>query len=94
MKGIGRGGPVGESMDPTEIRRRIEEAIPGSTAEVVDTGGGNHFQAIVVSGLFEGMTLVEQHRMVYDALRAALDSETIHAMALQTFTPEEYERRR
>jgi len=38
--------------------------------------------------------MVEQHRMVYDALRAALDSETIHAMALQTFTPEEHDRRR
>lgn len=81
-------------MDPAEIRRRIEEAIPDSEASVVDTGGGNHFQAIVVSRGFEGKTMVEQHRMVYEALRAAIDSETIHAMALQTFTPEEYSRRR
>jgi len=81
-------------MDPAEIKRRIEETIPDSTASVVDTGGGNHFQAVVISRGFEGKTMVEQHRMVYDALRAALDSETIHAMALQTFTPEEHDRRR
>ena len=81
-------------MDPAEIKQRIEEAIPDSTTSVVDTGGGNHFQAVVVSKQFEGKTMVEQHRMVYDALRAALDGETIHAMALQTFTPDEYARRR
>ena len=81
-------------MDPAEIKQRIEEAIPESAASVVDTGGGNHFQAVVVSKGFEGKTMVEQHRMVYDALRAALDGETIHAMALQTFTPEEFARRR
>jgi acid stress-induced BolA-like protein IbaG/YrbA len=80
-------------MDPAEIKRRIEQAIPDSTASVVDTGGGNHFQAMVISRGFEGKTMVEQHRMVYEALRAALDSETIHAMALQTFTPEEHGRR-
>jgi acid stress-induced BolA-like protein IbaG/YrbA len=81
-------------MDPADIKRRIEETIPESTVSVVDTGGGNHFQAVVVSRRFAGKTMVEQHRMVYEALRAALDSETIHAMALQTFTPEEYDRRR
>jgi acid stress-induced BolA-like protein IbaG/YrbA len=81
-------------MDPAEIKRRIEEAIPDCTATVVDTGGGNHFQAIVVSKHFEGKTMVQQHRMVYDALKSSMADETIHAMALETFTPEGYEKRR
>ncbi|OGP86635.1 MAG: hypothetical protein A2Y95_04400 [Deltaproteobacteria bacterium RBG_13_65_10] len=80
-------------MDPEEIKRRIEEAIPDCTASIVDTGGGNHFQATVVSKHFEGKTMVEQHRMVYEALRSSLADETIHAMALQTFTPKDYEKR-
>ena len=80
-------------MDPVDIKQRIEDAIPECTASVIDTGGGNHFQATVVSRQFTGKTMVEQHRMVYDALKASLADETIHAMALQTFTPEEYARR-
>lgn len=74
-------------MDPVVIKRLIEEAIPHSRATVVDTGGGNHFEAVVVSKEFEGKSPVAQHRMVYDALGGSIADETIHAIALRTMTP-------
>jgi acid stress-induced BolA-like protein IbaG/YrbA len=76
-------------MDAAEIKRLIEDAIPGSRATVADTGGGNHFQVVVVSPLFEGKNMITQHRMVYDALEKSIADETIHAMALKTLTPAE-----
>ncbi|MFQ5456833.1 MAG: BolA family protein [Myxococcota bacterium] len=74
-------------METAEIKRLIETAIPRSEARVVDTGGGNHFQAIVVSEQFEGKSMIAQHRMVYDALAHSIADETIHAMSLRTLTP-------
>ncbi len=49
-----------------ELKRRIEEAIPGARAEVEDyTGGGDHFRATVTSSSFAGRSRIEQHRLVY-----------------------------
>ena len=76
-------------MDPGIIKKLIEEAIPQSRATVVDTGGGNHFEAVVVSEVFAGKPMIAQHRMVYDALARSIDDETIHALALRTMTPEQ-----
>lgn len=71
----------------------METALPGSTVEVMDlTGGGDHFQVLVVSSAFEGKGLVDQHQMVYGVLREALGSERIHALALKTYTPDQWER--
>ena len=50
-----------------ELQRRIEAAIPDSSAQVIDlTGGGDHFRAQIISPAFEGMTRIQQHRLVYD----------------------------
>ncbi|HYC22204.1 MAG TPA: BolA family transcriptional regulator [Candidatus Bathyarchaeia archaeon] len=77
-------------MTSAEIRTRIERAIPGAQVEVNDyTGGGDHFEVCVVAGAFEGKRLVERHQMVYAALGAAVDGQTIHALALKTLTPEQ-----
>ena len=77
-------------MTSAEIRTRIERAIPGAQVEVTDyTGGGDHFEVCVVAGAFEGKRLVERHQMVYAALGAAVDGQTIHALALKTLTPEQ-----
>jgi acid stress-induced BolA-like protein IbaG/YrbA len=81
-------------MDPQEIKRLIEAAIPGASASVTDTGGGNHFRAVVVSNRFAGMSMLQQHRLVYGALERSIADETIHAMALETLTPEQYTQRR
>ena len=80
-------------ISPDEIKSTLEKVLPGSTIEIRDlTGGGDHFQAIIVSSLFEGKGLVDQHQMVYAALRDALGSERIHALALKTYTPDQWER--
>lgn len=76
-----------------EIQSTLEKTLPGATVAVQDlTGGGDHFQVTVVSGFFSGKTLLDQHQMVYGALRDALGSERIHALALKTYTPEQWER--
>jgi stress-induced morphogen len=48
------------------------------------TGGGDHFQVIVESARFDGLTLVEQHRLVYDALAAPLADGSIHELRIKT----------
>jgi len=73
------------SMAADAIRSLLEQAFPGGTVDVLDrTGGGDHFQVIVESPAFEGVSLVEQHRMVNRALAAPLPDGTIHELRIQT----------
>ena len=64
----------------------LREAFPeaGEVAVVDRTGGGDHFQVTVASEQFAGLTLVEQHRLVYDALAAPLADGTIHELRIKT----------
>jgi len=72
---------------PDDIKKRIEDAIPGAEAVVEDyTGGGDHFSATVVAPAFEGLTRIQQHRLVYDVFGAEIGG-AIHALALKTQTP-------
>jgi acid stress-induced BolA-like protein IbaG/YrbA len=81
-------------MDPQEIKRLIELGLPGALVEVRDTtGGGDHFEAVVVSPEFEGKGLVERHQAVYSTLGDAM-RERVHAMSLKTLTPAQYSNRR
>lgn len=82
-------------MRPAEIESRIRQTLPDAVAvEVSDyTGGGDHFEAVVVSPAFEGKTRVEQHQLVYAAL-GELMAGPIHALALKTFTPAQWEQNR
>jgi stress-induced morphogen len=67
-----------------EIRERIEAGIPGARAKVEDlTGGGDHFRAEVVSPAFEGLSRIEQHRMVYAVFGDDIGGP-IHALSLRT----------
>jgi stress-induced morphogen len=68
-----------------DLKRRIEAAIPGSRAEV-DTADNVHFSARVVSGAFDGLSRIEQHRLVYSAFEGELGG-AIHALSLKTETP-------
>jgi stress-induced morphogen len=71
-------------MTAEEIRSKIEQALPGSRVDVRDTtGGGDHFEAVVVAAQFSGKSTVEQHRMVYSILGSAM-AGPIHALALRT----------
>ena len=63
----------------------LREAFPGDEVAVEDrTGGGDHFQVTVESGRFDGLSLVEQHRLIYDALAAPLADGTIHELRIKT----------
>jgi stress-induced morphogen len=67
-----------------ELKRRIEEALPGSRAQVVDlTGGGDHFRATVVAQEFAGMSRIEQHRRIYAVFGPEIGGP-IHALSLET----------
>lgn len=70
--------------DAATIKARIEAAIPGATAEVDDwTGGGDHFQATVTAEAFDGLSRIQQHRMVYDIFGEEIGGP-IHALSLKT----------
>jgi acid stress-induced BolA-like protein IbaG/YrbA len=77
-------------MQPEQIARLIETGIPGATVMV--DGDGTHFSAVVVSSEFAGKSLLQQHRIVYRALGERMGSE-IHALSMQTFTPEQWRQR-
>jgi stress-induced morphogen len=64
----------------------LERAFPdASVLDVVDrTGSGDHFQVTVTSPRFQGLSLVEQHRLVYDALAEPLADGTIHELRIKT----------
>ena len=75
--------------DVAEYASLIEAALPGATAIVLDHGGGDHLAAEVVAPQFHGLSRIEQHRLVYAAVKRYLDDGTIHALALKTRTPED-----
>jgi stress-induced morphogen len=68
------------------LQTLLEEAFPDAQGvEVVDrTGGGDHFHVTVVSPRFTGLTLLDQHRLVYDALAEPLGDGTIHELRITT----------
>ncbi len=78
-------------MDPTEIRALIEQNLGNSTAEV-HTDGQGHYEATVICPAFAGKRSLQRHQMVYATLGARVGRE-IHALAVQTFTPEEWQAR-
>ncbi len=74
-----------------QVEAMIKSKLPSAMVQVQDLKGGDHLQAIVVSPEFEGKTRVKQHQMVYSTLKEAMDTEVIHALALKTYTPLEWE---
>jgi stress-induced morphogen len=77
------------AMSATEIERMIKEAIPDARVQISDLrGDGDHYAALVMTPAFKGKSRVQQHQMVYDALRGRMGNE-LHALALQTAVPED-----
>ena len=72
------------SVEP--LQALLKRAFPEATELRVEdrTGGGDHFQVTVASTRFEGLSLVEQHRLVYDALAQPLADGTIHELRIKT----------
>jgi stress-induced morphogen len=76
------------AMEAHDIERLIKQAIPDATVEIRDLAGdGDHYAATVVSASFRGKSRVQQHQMVYAALKGSMGG-ALHALALQTATPE------
>ncbi|PIG92475.1 BolA family transcriptional regulator [Gloeocapsopsis sp. IPPAS B-1203] len=79
-------------ISPQQVEEMIRSQIPDAEVQVQDlTGGGDHYQVTVVSSQFENKGLVQQHQLVYGALRQAMSSEAIHALALKTYTPQAWQ---
>lgn len=75
-------------MDARDIERLIKERIPDASVTIRDLAGdGDHYSATVVSPAFKGKSRVQQHQMVYEALRGQMGG-ALHALALQTSAPE------
>jgi len=70
-----------------ELKSRIESALPGSRVNVEDlTGGGDHFRAEVESDRFDGLSRIQQHKLVYDVFGDEIGGP-IHALSIKTSTP-------
>ena len=76
-------------MESDEIRTLIENGLDCAHVEV--TGDGRHFNAIVVSEAFAGKPMIRQHRLVYATLGDRFASDVLHALALRTYTPAQWE---
>ena len=77
------------AMTTSEIETLIREAFPDAEIEIKDLAGdGNHYEAHIRASAFNGKSRVQQHQMVYAALKGRMGGE-LHALALQTDVPEE-----
>jgi BolA protein len=84
----------------TMIRERLQTALSPVHLEITDEShkhaghagaqtGGGHFHVTLVTDIFSGQGLLQRHRMVYDALGAALNND-IHALSIKAYTPQEF----
>ncbi|HLX80059.1 MAG TPA: BolA/IbaG family iron-sulfur metabolism protein [Burkholderiales bacterium] len=73
-------------VTPESIKDGIEAGLACDRVEVI--GDGQHFQAVIVSAAFEGKSRVQRHQLVYRALGERMREE-IHALSMQTLTPQE-----
>ena len=72
------------AMDPQSIETMIKEALPDAQVRIDDLrGDGDHYAAYVVSSAFKGLSRIQQHQLVYAALKGRMGNE-LHALALQT----------
>ena len=75
------------AMPAAEIEALIKAAFPDATVEIRDLAGdGDHYQALVTSAAFAGMSRVQQHKLVYEALGGRVGGE-LHALQLATAVP-------
>jgi stress-induced morphogen len=77
------------AMDAREIERLIKARIPDAEVTIRDLAGdGDHYAATVISASFKGKSRVQQHQLVYEALKSQMGG-VLHALALQTGTPDQ-----
>ena len=73
------------AADLGEVKELIERALPGAEVEVVDeTGTSDHLRAVVRAAQFEGLSRIDQHRLVKAAVQERMDDGSIHALSVKT----------
>ncbi len=75
---------------PGDVQSYIEQGLKCEFVEV--KGDGHHFEAVIVSALFSGKNMVQQHQLVYKALGERMREE-VHALSMKTYTPEQWSER-
>ena len=71
-------------MNLIEIENLVKEAIPDAVIDIQDLAGdNNHYSATIISSLFKGKSKIEQHKLVYNALKGKMGNE-LHALAIKT----------
>lgn len=72
-------------VDLGELKTMIEAALPGAAVEVFDEdGGGQHLRAVVAASQFEGLSRIDQHRLVKAAIKPRFDDGSVHALSVKT----------
>jgi stress-induced morphogen len=75
-------------VDLAELKAMIAAALPGASVDVFDEdGGGQHLRAEVRAAQFEGLSRIDQHRLVKAAVKARFDDGTVHALSVKTSLP-------
>ncbi len=69
------------------VTQLIKQKIPDAEVSIENISGNDHLQVTVISSVFDGLSLIKQHQLIYSALSEELASEAIHALALKTLTP-------
>lgn len=75
-------------METEAVAALIRDGMPGAQVEV--SGDGSHFEAVVVSDLFEGKNLIQKQRLVMATVKPQIESGELHALSLKTFTPAQW----
>ena len=71
-----------------DVKTLIEGALPGAKVDVFDEGGGNHLRVDVTASQFEGLSRIDQHRLVKNAVRERSDTGELHSLSVKTSVPE------
>ena len=78
-------------MNINSIKEKIKEEISQARVDVTDTTGtGDHFSVVVVSNIFDKMTLINRHKLIYKSLNQYVTKE-IHALQIKAYTEDEFE---
>jgi acid stress-induced BolA-like protein IbaG/YrbA len=72
-------------METEAVAQLIRSGLPGAEVEV--SGDGSHFEAVVVSEAFAGLTPIKKQRLVMDTVKAQIASGELHALSIKTLTP-------
>ena len=76
-------------MTPDQMKTRLEKAYPDGVVQVVDmTGTHDHYQVMIESTAFQGLSRIQQHKHVMDVFAAELKTGEVHALTIQTKLPQ------